>query len=368
MLNNHQLTRQLAQLVSFPTISGDVRQNQRALDYVETLICKQAQVKRIQNKQTEILLVGNRNLLNPDMAYLVHIDVVAAKPQQWQMTVKGNKAFGRGVSDMKFSIPIGVALLNQLIKNNSPLSFTLAITTDEEVGGFNGGKYLADELAFRPKLLIVPDGGDDFNFINKSKGVCQLVITASGKPAHASMPWNGRNALDSLVRLAAQLLKLYSSNNQQPSWKTTMNIGQIKGGTSTNQVCAHAEMRLDFRFSGTVAPLQIKREVLQLAKEIDSVISVEYAGTGLPTFTDGSLPVVKDLITSLESVVKRKIKIRGEYGASDARHFTEYQIPILMIKPKGGNIHGDNEWIDLDSCLLFYRGFKKFIQQQERKS
>ncbi len=43
------------------------------------------------------------------------------------------------------------------------------MTTDEETGGFQGAAYLANQYKFQPKILIVPDGGDDFIFINKAK-------------------------------------------------------------------------------------------------------------------------------------------------------------------------------------------------------
>ena len=83
------------------------------------------------------------------------------------MNVRNNVAYGRGVSDMKFSIPIGYMILNDLIRQKSKLSFAFVVTTDEETGGYEGTRYLVDKYGFKPKLLIVPDGGDGLVFVNK---------------------------------------------------------------------------------------------------------------------------------------------------------------------------------------------------------
>jgi acetylornithine deacetylase/succinyl-diaminopimelate desuccinylase-like protein len=44
---------------------------------------------------------------------MVHIDVVAGRDDQFEMKVEGNRAIGRGTCDMKFSIPLGIALLKE---------------------------------------------------------------------------------------------------------------------------------------------------------------------------------------------------------------------------------------------------------------
>ncbi len=74
-------------------------------------------------------------------------------------------------------------------------------------------------------------------------------------------------------------------------------------------------------------------------------------------------PVVKIFIKNIENEVGKKIKIKGAYGASDARHFADLSAPVLMIKPVGGDIHGDNENINIDSCLTFYSALQSFLSE-----
>ncbi len=356
---------QLTKLVSFETITGNVTENSKALDYVASLLNQKAIVKRIKNNQTEIFIAGNTNTQSPDIAYLVHMDVVSAKPEEFKLKIEGDKAFGRGTSDMKCSIPLGIELLNELILNKSKLTFALAITTDEETGGENGCGYLAEKLKLRPKCLIVPDGGDNLTFVNKSKGVCWLDVTSKGSPAHASRPWMGKNALEPLILLGKKLIEIYGKNSLKENWETTMNIGQIQGGISVNQVCPEAVMKLDFRFPEGNSVQKITEEVKSLAKKLGSNIEVTLASSTLPTFTDIELSVVKDFLSSMEKAYGQKIVISPAYGASDASHFAKYNTPVLMIKPMGGEIHSANEWVSTNSCLKFYDGLKIFLKRLE---
>ena len=358
--DNKQMTKkdlieQLDKLVGFKTLPGELEENSKALDYVESLIVDGIVVDRIKNGKAEILRAQVFAGLSPQYCYMVHMDVVAGTEDQFKMKVEGDKVWGRGTCDMKFSIPVGIALLNEAVKND--IDFCLMITTDEEVGGFEGAKYAVDQ-GFSPKVLIVPDGGENLNFVDKAKGVCQVRLVAKGIPAHSSRPWLGKNALDSLVLLAEKLLKIYGKNNRIESWETTMNIGTINGGTSTNQVCPEAEMKIDFRYPETDSIENILGVIRESVEKLQLDIDISTLSTGLPTFTDVSDPEVKKFIDHTEKAFGEKIIIKQTYGASDARHFAHLKCPVMMQKPMGGEIHSSDEWMDLTSTMQFYQGMR----------
>ena len=286
------------------------------------------------------------------------MDVVAVRDDQFEMKIEGDKAIGRGTCDMKFSVPLGVALINEAKVKN--VDFCLMITTDEEVGGFEGAKIIADR-GFSPEVFIVPDGGENLNFVDKAKGVCQLKLIAKGIPAHASRPWLGKNAIDSLVLIGDELLKIYGKNNLKESWMTTMNFGTISGGVSTNQVCPSAEMKIDFRYPESDSIENITNVVEKIVKDLGVEVEVSKLSTGLPTFTDVRNEEVKRYLKVMEGVFGREIKIQQTYGASDARHFVLLKSPVLMHKPLGGEIHSDDEWVDIDSCMKFYEGLREYL-------
>jgi succinyl-diaminopimelate desuccinylase len=339
-------------------LTRDVDVNAAALDYVVSLISPTAHVQRIKNKDTEILLASTIKTDTPDFGYLVHIDVVAAPTELFQMTLSGDRILGRGVSDMKFSIPLGVALLSK----QSSISFCLAITTDEEVGGFDGAAYLAEELMWRPKSLIVPDGGDNMSFVDKAKGIANFTVTATGKSAHASRPWDGHNALPSLCKLVIALEEKYGPNLINENWDTTLNFGQLHGGISTNQVCDSAVLKLDYRYPETDSKERIENELSELTQMIDPTLKIEAGPAGLPTYTDITSPIVQKFLSSLQTTFEEKIVIKPTYGGSDARHFARFGTPVLMIKPHGGDIHCQTEYIEIESTMKFYQGLRNFLE------
>lgn len=353
---------QLSVLVALPTLPGQVEANARALDFIESTAHPDAIVQRYKNGAAEILILSNSATMEPDIGYMVHVDVVGAKPDQFALTRSGDKLTGRGVSDMKFSIPLGVALLTEMIEKQSPQSFALVVTTDEEIGGPEGGKYLAQVLKWRPKAMIVPDGGDNFIFVEKAKGICQLLIEKKGVPTHASRTWEGENALSPLVRLASTLLDRYEKQSLVEGWSTTLNIGQLHGGVSTNQVCDFAQLYLDFRYGENDSIERIEKEVRELADELSKGISITKISTGLPTFTDHTLPVVQEFVEAISQETKAKVEVKVTYGASDARYFAEYDTPVLMLKPTGGDIHCDTEWLSLSATMEYYQGLRRFLR------
>lgn len=360
-MNKKIFIERLSNLVAIPSITDDVHANSQALTLIKKWTDKRCSQQIITNGHAKILLIGNGNILKPKIGYLVHVDVVPGHSNQFKMIQQGRNLIGRGVSDMKFSIPIGVELINQVIKNRLDKDITIAVTTDEETGGNEGGKYLAQTLNFRPEILIVPDGGDNFKFVNKSKGVVHLLIESRGQPTHASQPWLGKNALSPLCRLANIMLEKYDKNSQQENWKTTMNLGYLYGGKSANQVCSEAVLKLDIRFPETRSVSEIFDEVKNIAVSIDPYLEVSITAAGDPTSTDINLQPVQKLMKAARMVLGKNLSITGDYGASDARHWAKYHTPILMTKPKGGGCHSDHEWVNLDSCLKFYEIMWKYL-------
>lgn len=355
-MNREDFVGQLSKLVSFRTVTRDFEENKKALDFIVSLLDKSLFLERKINNGFEYLKASVKSGNNPNICYLVHVDVVFGEEEQFVMKVEGDRAVGRGTSDMKFSIPIGVALINEAI--NKGVDFDLVITTDEEIGGFEGGKVLA-ESGYSPKVLIVPDGGDNLSFVERAKGVCQLKLTAKGIPAHASRPWMGKNAIDSLVLVANKILDEYGKNSLVENWETTMCIGKIEGGVSTNQVCPLAEMKIDFRYPETDSIEKIQQKVEKVVADLGVDISFERMSTGLPTFTDIENEEVKKYLAVMEDGFGKPLEVKQTYGASDARHFSDSL--VLMNKPMGGEIHSETEWVDIESSMQFYEALRKYL-------
>jgi succinyl-diaminopimelate desuccinylase len=368
VLKKNKFISDLKSLVGFQTVTGQTKGFKEAIAFIKSQIHTNATITNLENQEIPILIAANHNTKNPDICFLSHLDVVPGNSKQFSLKIVKNKVFGRGVTDMKYSIPIGYELLNKLIEEKSKIKFSFVVTCDEERGGFKGTKYLADTYKFRPKAVICPDGGDNFVSINKSKGVFQSKITSKGKPAHSSRPWLGKNALVPIVKLSSELFDKYQMTNSEKGWDTTLNIGIINGGETLNKVPDSAFMRLDFRYVPEKDSCEKLENMLkEMILRIDPNLKLEVTAFADGMFTEKTNQIFKLFTDTMQYHLKKVIKVEGAHGSNDARYFNKYGIPILMSRPKCGDIHGDNEWLDVPSSQLFAKIIYDFVQKYGEK-
>ena len=65
-----------------------------------------------------------------------------------------------------------------------------------------------------------------------------------------------------------------------------------------------------------------------------------------------------------EKVTGKKAEFVREDGASDARFIHQCGIPVIISRPLVGNIHSEDEWIDIESMLDFYKICKMYIEKK----
>lgn len=115
-----------------------------------------------------------------------------------------------------------------------------------------------------------------------------------------------------------------------------------------------------------VRAMSLKEDVEESLREVlseslyDAVISVR-TDVGGYLNTSPRSKVVESLVTSLEEVGVRPYLAEGA-GASDSRYFTSLGVEAVDIGPRGGNMHGDNEYVEVESLKLmpavYYRAVK----------
>ncbi|WP_324735755.1 M20/M25/M40 family metallo-hydrolase [Thermococcus sp. SY098] len=68
-------------------------------------------------------------------------------------------------------------------------------------------------------------------------------------------------------------------------------------------------------------------------------------------FTPPDSKLVRAMMKTLESFGEKAKPVEGA-GASDSRYFTPYGVESIDFGPRGGNVHGPNEYADVDSLEL----------------
>jgi len=356
-----KLTQYLSTLVALPTETADKDENGRALRFVESeLSTLGLYFKHETFEGHPTLVVTTKKTMTPDLFLVAHMDVVPASKSLYQPRIEGGKMHGRGAYDMKMAIACYLLLLHELKDQLPKLNIGLMLTSDEEIGGMNGVKRLL-EAGYSSKVAFLPDGGFDWKFEESAKGVLQLKISAKGVSAHSSRPWLGKNAIEILMKALGDVQGYFEKEKiHYGNYFPTVNVGLIEGGKSANQVPDYAVARLDIRYPPSMKGSAIYSTLVDLLQK-DPHISLEMIAEGSPYQANLQLePFLK-----FQEIAKRQQgieigKVRS-HGASDARFFGERNIPVLVIAPKGGDIHSENEWIDLEDLTRFYNVLKQWV-------
>ena len=124
--------------------------------------------------------------------------------------------------------------------------------------------------------------------------------------------------------------------------------------TSVNRIPSTAEAVLDIRFTpplNTEAVLKIVRHEVGKNVIAEPIISAE------PTHLspDPSFVEVTSRVTNAKSELVRSS------GGSDARFICKHGIPVLISRPLVGELHSEDEWIDIESMATYHQICEDYI-------
>ena len=160
---------------------------------------------------------------NAGLMFMSHTDVVPVEDEsKWRFppfsaTIADGRIFGRGASDCKGLLTAQLMAVRILKRNGIELEdgLILAAGADEEHGGRYGFGWLADNY---PEKLAAPfavneGGGTPIEAAGAltyvlgvgEKGRLQVEIDVKGTSSHASVPWQGTNALYRLSRALSSI-------------------------------------------------------------------------------------------------------------------------------------------------------------------
>lgn len=234
--------------------------------------------------------------------------------------VKGNKAYGPGILDMKGGLIIALWALKVLkelnVKMNKQIVFLL--NSDHEGVASPHSRKIIEEEATKSEVVLVPEASVDYTNSLKveRKGILRYVISVKGKAAHSGN--NHKEGINAIEELANQIKYLSSLTNY--SVGTTVNVGIIKGGNGINVIPDYAELSVDIRVTnnkeaekmkntiesmkpfntkaelsiqgGIVRPAMVKTKsseyLLELAKESGNEFDYDVQGESVGGGSDGS--------------------------------------------------------------------------------
>lgn len=299
-----------------------------------------------------------------------HLDVVGGKPEQFKPYEKGGRLYGRGVIDMKSAAAVEVLVFKELVEKVN-YALALQLVTDEEVGGFDGTKHQIEKIPSAHEQGVRADfviAGEPTNLgiNNRAKGIIWLKIQVKGKSAHGAYPWEGENALIKAKKIVDKIYNVYPLPKSE-SWQTTFNLAKIETPNETfNRVPDKAVVYFDIRYIPEEIkslPFEKGRKLLEkkIKKLVGSLGEVDILLFEPPQFTDQRNYFIVKLQEAVKQNIGKKADIIVKHGGSDIRHYNQVGCDGVTFGPIGGNLHGDEEWIEIKSLEKYYQILKDFL-------
>ncbi len=189
---------------------------------------------RLRREAALLLIVGHFDTVWP-------VGTLAARP----FRVDDGRAYGPGTFDMKASLVLVEQALKALhiLDLDTPRPVVALITSDEEIGSPTSRRLIEEQARQSAYVLVLepplPGGG----LKTARKGVGKFTLNIEGRAAHAGIePEKGVSAV---LELAHQVLAVHALS--KPEAGTTVNVGVVQGGTTSNVVPAHGVAQIDVR-------------------------------------------------------------------------------------------------------------------------
>jgi acetylornithine deacetylase len=209
-----------------------------------------------------------------ELAIVCHTDTVpyaAAWQDATQLREENGMLHGCGACDVKGFLACMLVAASEMDRSRLTKRLCLVFTSDEEVG-CHGARFLLEQKAFRTRYAIV---GEPTSLIpaRAGKGYCLARIEVFGKAAHSAFPEAGSSAIFAAARLLrkiqalAEELTVHPNEAFSPPW-TTLNIGEIHGGTAKNIVPSQCSMLLEWRPVPSQRPSFVLERVRSLIDDL----------------------------------------------------------------------------------------------------
>jgi acetylornithine deacetylase len=343
------------------------------------------------SRQGDGAAVGRSVILNG------HTDLVSAEPLgAWTHDPFGGERgagkglgvmFGRGTQDMKSGLLANFFAVRALQACGIRLSGDVILqSVIEEEGGGGGGTlacfergYIADGfIATEPHWIDV---------CIAHPGILYFRVVVEGKSAHAGRAHLGVNAAVEAAPIIAMLgawdkeraetkhYEPFERSSLQVRRSCHLNVGVVRAGDWPSTVPGRCEIEVRLSFIPGETESGIKREIEARVSAISQNSAwlrehpprVEYFGWHTePWIQDEHHPFVQAFVRTVHAArggTDPMPQVMGMTAGLDTRFAALYGVPALAWGPKGANMHGADEYVELDSVIDVTRTLAAFLME-----
>src|SRR5437762_1432468 len=308
-------------------------------------------VERIAQKHRGDLLrityASGKSRPSGQLLVLGHYDTVYSSGTLAKMPfrVRGGKAYGPGIFDMKTGIVQALFALQALqhLRRQLPKRLVFLWTSDEEIGSESSRRYFEAEARRSDAVLVLePSFGPRGLLKTARKGVGEAELIVHGRASHAGLaPEEGINAIHELAR---QLTRIEKWNDGRRG--VSINADIVEGGTRTNVIAERARAVLDLRALRSSDMRRIERRLHALRPVHQGASLKVTGGFDRPPLEHKRCAA---LFAHAKSLAKQMHLSLGECtagGGSDGNFTGAIGIPTLDgLGAVGDAAHSDHEYV-----------------------
>lgn len=348
-------------LLAIPSTADRPEDLCRALEFVLDVVGPGFTVERFESRGKPSALVylgASRPRFR--VIFNAHVDVVPARPEQFQPRLEGTRLYGRGTHDMKVSALVQAMVFRELAGVVS-YPIALQLVTDEEVGGRDGTLHQLEQ-GVSGEFVIIGEQSR-LRVVTESRGLLTACLRAEGRSGHSAYQWLGDNAILKLMSSLDKLLSSYPVATEEV-WRTTVSLARIGTTNSAlNQIPADAQAWLDIRFPAEDTDLN-GRTVEEVADYLATFcvpgVTVAVTSVDPPHWVDHRRPEVRLLQHAARNQGYRADILR-KHGASDSRFYSQRGIDAVVFGIGGDGQHGPHEYVDITTVAPYYRALTAFL-------
>ncbi|HVG48957.1 MAG TPA: M20/M25/M40 family metallo-hydrolase [Rubellimicrobium sp.] len=315
-----------------------------------------------------------------------HMDVVpAGSPELWTTPPfrpdrRDGRLYGRGAADMKCGFAVGLLALRAL-RDTVPDLFArrrlgfLAVV-EEECTGNGTLRSIAEHGVIAPEVVVLEP--TDLGLLVGGVGVLWADVTVTTAPGHAHSAETRANAVDLAMRLVAGLRRWAAEvalSEPEPGLPDlaqpyALNLGRVQAGdwTSSSPATAVLGLRVGFprAWSAEEAESRLRRAIADIAAGDAAFLRPPgVALTGLRAegyLLEADSALVRDLSAAHREAhgVAPKVHMLGT--TTDARiYLNHFGVPALCFGPRGHDLHGIDESVELQSIVEAARTLARFL-------
>ncbi|POR53407.1 M20 family metallopeptidase [Bosea psychrotolerans] len=303
------------------------------------------------NDQRPVLLLGHRDTVFPQ-----------GEPTRRPFTIKGGRAYGPGVADMKAGLVIEAFVAAAFAECGGLSAPLLMLTTSDEEIASPSSRPIIEAAAREARCVFNAEpsrlpAGTEFSRDQKQsitsgrKGGVFMRAEFTGKAAHSGANYD--KGVSAIVDLGHKIPRLQGLTDLERG--VTVNVGLIGGGQTVNTIAPHAWCEIDLRYV-TAA----QRDELVGAIRTIVETPVVPGATGALTVKGEFVPLERSpesavlFETYRDAAAGFGISVAAEFtgGCADSGFTAAQGCPTLCsVGPIGGLAHTPDEFLEVESIV-----------------